>query len=242
MKPVVAVGETFSLNYTVTGQGCGFQGPVHQRIRCAVRAEQFDHVEHPVHQRADLHDHHLHVHLPSAGRQGREFQHRPGHGHGRPENLHLELRIGQGREERLPREAHPSQPSKALRANQQQGQAQSGANDVYVKAFASNANPMMGEGIIVTYKIYTKVQIAQLNISKISSFQGFWSQNLLDDNDKLVQTRQVIDGEAYTIAEIRKVALFPLKSGKLVIEPLEMECAGSDPEADQDEDGRSLLR
>ena len=101
---------------------------------------------------------------------------------------------------------------------------QSGAHDVFLKAFTSNADPLQGEGIVVTYKIYTKVPINQISIKKLSSFQGFWSQNLIKENEKLNQTTQVIDGEQYIVAEIRKIALFPLKSGRLVIEPLEMEC------------------
>ncbi len=98
------------------------------------------------------------------------------------------------------------------------------SNDVYVKAFASNTSPLQGEGIVITYKIFTKVPIAQINISKLSSFSGFWSQNLMKENDKLQQTTQVIDGEQYVVADIRKIALFPLKSGKLVVDPLELAC------------------
>ncbi len=98
------------------------------------------------------------------------------------------------------------------------------SNDVYVKAFASNSSPLQGEGIVITYKIFTKVPIAQINISKLSSFSGFWSQNLMKENDKLQQTTQVIDGEQYVVADIRKIALFPLKSGRLVIDPLELAC------------------
>jgi len=115
-------------------------------------------------------------------------------------------------------------------ANQNHGTGSSGAgvtgnsNDVYVKAFASNSSPLQGEGIVITYKIFTKVPIAQINISKLSSFSGFWSQNLMKENDKLQQTTQVIDGEQYVVADIRKIALFPLKSGRLVIDPLELAC------------------
>jgi hypothetical protein len=46
----------------------------------------------------------------------------------------------------------------------------------------------------------------------------------MKENDKLQQTQQVIDGEQYVVADIRKIALFPLKSGKLVIDPLELNC------------------
>jgi len=101
---------------------------------------------------------------------------------------------------------------------------QSASNDVYLKAFVNDANPLQGEGIIVTYKLFTKVPINQININKLSSFEGFWSQNLIKDNDKFNQYTQVIDGEKYVVADIRKIALFPLKSGRLVIDPLELDC------------------
>ncbi len=97
-------------------------------------------------------------------------------------------------------------------------------NDVFLKAYVTDANPYQGEGIIITYKIFTKVPIAQISITKTSSFPGFWSQNLLKDSDKFNQYTQTIDGEKYIVADIRKIALFPLKSGKMVIDPLELEC------------------
>lgn len=104
------------------------------------------------------------------------------------------------------------------------GDAEIGANDVFVKAYASNSSPLQGEGTVVTYKIFTRVPIAQIEIRKLSSFSGFWSQNLMKENDKLQQTRQVVDGVEYNVAEIRKIALFPLKSGALTIDPLELTC------------------
>ncbi|MGE5424740.1 MAG: BatD family protein, partial [Syntrophothermus sp.] len=110
------------------------------------------------------------------------------------------------------------------RSGSQQGTVQAGPNDVFLKAFASNSNPLQGEGIVVTYKIFTKVPINQISINKLSSFQGFWSENLIKETDKMNQYTQTIDGEKYVVADIRKIALFPLKSGKLTIEPLEMEC------------------
>jgi hypothetical protein len=106
--------------------------------------------------------------------------------------------------------------------SQNSGGIQSGSNDVFVKAVVDNTNPFQGEGIILTYKIFFKVQISQPNITKPSSFEGFWSQNL--PNAKINQYNQTIDGDVYRVADLLKVVLFPLKSGKLVIDPFELEC------------------
>jgi hypothetical protein len=97
-------------------------------------------------------------------------------------------------------------------------------DDLYIKAFATNTQPYLGEQVIVTYRLYTRVPIANLSMKKASSFNGFWSKSLTDNNQQLQQSRQVINGKEYTVADIGKYAIFPQKTGKLTIEPAELEC------------------
>ena len=106
----------------------------------------------------------------------------------------------------------------------QQAQGQINPNDVMLKAYISNNNPIQGEGIVVTYKIITKVPIAQMSFTREPSFPGFWSENLIREQEKVQQYNQTIDGEQYVVADIRKFALFPLKTGKMTIDPMEIEC------------------
>ena len=111
--------------------------------------------------------------------------------------------------------------------NSSTGGSQSGVlqdDDVYLKTIISKTNPYLGEQIIVTYRIYTKVPISNLNLEKAPSFQGFWFKNLSEGNTKLKQSTQVINGEEYIVADISKYALFPQKSGKITIEPTNMQC------------------
>jgi hypothetical protein len=95
-------------------------------------------------------------------------------------------------------------------------------NDVFLKAVPSKSNPLQGEQITVTYKLYTRLPVSMSGIDKIPSYEGFWSQDLLNAKDKLAQYNEVINGQKYMVAEIRKVALFPQKSGRLVIDPLQV--------------------
>jgi len=97
-------------------------------------------------------------------------------------------------------------------------------DDVYIKAVVSNKSPYLGQQIILTYKIYTRVPVSNLMVKKLSSFQGFWSKSLMDDKRQYQQTTEIINGEEYIVAEINKFAIFPQKTGKLIIEPSEMEC------------------
>lgn len=110
---------------------------------------------------------------------------------------------------------------------QQQGNQQAGGSisdkDLFLKASVSNASPYLGEQVIVTYKLYTSVAIAQYSINKLSSNKGFWSEDLTKENEKPKQYKEYLNGKQYIVAEIRKVALFPQESGRLNVEPLEVE-------------------
>lgn len=112
-------------------------------------------------------------------------------------------------------------------SQQQQGNQQAGGNindkDLFLKASVSNASPYLGEQVIVTYKLYTSVAIVQYSINKLSSNKGFWSEDLTKENEKPKQYKEYLNGKQYIVAEIRKVALFPQESGRLNVEPLEVE-------------------
>ena len=97
-------------------------------------------------------------------------------------------------------------------------------DDVYIRATITNTKPYIGQQVILIYRIYTRVSVSNLMVKKLSSFQGFWSKSLMDDNRQYQQQTEIINGEEYTVAEISKFAIFPQKTGKLIIEPAEMEC------------------
>jgi len=223
-KQVVAVGETFTLTYTINGQGEGFRGPSIQgfEVLSGPNTSTTSSIR-SINGRTSMAITYSFTYLLQATREG-SFDIPAA-------SVQVDRKQYTSNAVTIKVVKNPNAAAnQQYTGGQQQGARNpqsgvvSGPNDVYVKAFASSANPMQGEGIVVTYKIFTKVPIAQINISKLSSFSGFWSQNLMKENDKLQQYTQVIDGEQYVIADIRKIALFPLKSGRLVIDPLELAC------------------
>lgn len=222
-KQVVAVGETFTLTYTLNAQGSGFRGP---------NIQSFDMLSGPntstsssirsVNGSTTMSITYTFTYLLQATREGSfEIPAASVTVNGRQISSNtVSIKVVKN-----PNGSGTQNQGSGNQARGGTSQAGSGSStDVYVKAFASNSNPLQGEGIVITYKIFTKVPVSQINISKLSSFSGFWSQNLMKENDKLQQTTQVIDGEQYIVADIRKIALFPLKSGRLVIDPLELAC------------------
>jgi hypothetical protein len=110
--------------------------------------------------------------------------------------------------------------------NQQPGKTQQPAkddigNDVFLKAVADKNNPYQGELIVVTFKLYTPTNRLQIDQpDKIPSYPGFWAQDLLKDATQYPQYTETVNGKKYIVAELRKVALYPQKSGILTIDPL----------------------
>ncbi|MEI6122804.1 MAG: BatD family protein [Bacteroidota bacterium] len=98
------------------------------------------------------------------------------------------------------------------------------SGDLYVKAVADKTTAMQGEQITLTYKVYFKVPVAQIGVKKLPSFSGFWSTELRKADDKIKQYNETVGGQKYMVAEMRKVALFPQKTGKLTVDPIEVEC------------------
>lgn len=119
----------------------------------------------------------------------------------------------------------PSQP----RQNARPRSAQPGAsgtiseNDVFLRAVISKSNLSLGEQAIITYKLYTRIPLSLQGIDKIPANTGFWSQDLLKDKDKYQQYDEIVNGSKYMVAEIRKVAIFPQQTGKLTIDPLQVD-------------------
>jgi hypothetical protein len=111
-------------------------------------------------------------------------------------------------------------------ANQPQGKEQAPlkddvGNDVFLKAVVDKSNPYQGELIIVTFKLYTPTNRLQIDVpEKIPSYPGFWAQDLLKDATQYPQYTESFNGKKYIVAELRKAALYPQKSGALTIDQL----------------------
>lgn len=129
------------------------------------------------------------------------------------------------------------QPQQRPQNRQAQETQAIGAKDVFVRAIPSKTNVYEGEEIAILYKMYTAVPIAQYSINKIPSSRGFWTSELSDRRGQPKQYQEVYNGRNYTVAEIRKVYVYPQQSGKLKIEPLEMEIVAQVRKAQQQRRG-----
>ncbi len=117
-------------------------------------------------------------------------------------------------------------------SGQGQGQAQQGSSDpevsgkdLFLKVIASKKSVYVGEQVVLTYKLYTRVPVSSLSVEKMPSYAGFWTKDISENNGgALRQTSEYINGFEYTVAEIQKMVVVPQRSGSLSIEPMTIEC------------------
>jgi hypothetical protein len=92
--------------------------------------------------------------------------------------------------------------------------------NLFVKAIVDKKSCYVGEAILATFKLYTRLD-SESKIVKRPSFNGF-SVIDLEEPETGLFTKEVVDGKVYNCYLIRKVQLFPLQSGELKIEPVEI--------------------
>jgi len=95
-------------------------------------------------------------------------------------------------------------------------------DDVFIRAIVNKRNPYQGEEIIVTYKLYFRINVSAPEFLKEPSFKGFWVSDLMRDRKNYLQYTETYKGQQYHVAELKKVALFPQRSGEITIEPVNL--------------------
>lgn len=96
-------------------------------------------------------------------------------------------------------------------------------SDLFIKATVSKTNTIVGDQILVSYKLYSKYSQLNYELSKAPTFNGFYSEDIALGKATNGQ-KETYNGQDYLTAEIKKVLLFPQKSGKLEIPPIELSC------------------
>ena len=96
-------------------------------------------------------------------------------------------------------------------------------SNIFMRATVSKNKVYQGEQLLVTYKVYTRLNIVDNALSKAPSFNGFWSEEVPNPTRQSELHSEVLDGIQYQVAEIKRTILIPQRSGTLTIDPLEME-------------------
>jgi hypothetical protein len=96
--------------------------------------------------------------------------------------------------------------------------------DVKLKVETSRRTAVKGEPILFRILLYTRNRIQSVNMVSNQSFPGFW-QEWFPISRSIESTRGELDGKAYNVYEIRKVMLFPTRTGSVPIPSMKFELA-----------------
>jgi hypothetical protein len=96
-----------------------------------------------------------------------------------------------------------------------------GRDPIFIVAEADKTSVFTGEQVIVTWTIYNATNVQQHGIGEIPKLADFWVEELDARNEAAQQV--YIGGLAMQRLVIRLVALFPLRSGALTVDPISLE-------------------
>ncbi len=109
---------------------------------------------------------------------------------------------------------------KVVKGNQKK-QAEANKN-LFIGVEVSKKNIVVGEQILIKYKLHTRVDLQNTEITTLPNLNGFWSKDL-ESSSRF--KREVIDGVPYNVATVKKSVLTAQKSGELTIDPMELKCS-----------------
>ncbi len=96
-------------------------------------------------------------------------------------------------------------------------------DNLHLVAEVSKTNPYLNEAITVVYKLYVSPSIRVSNYRPLDNpkYNNFWSQDI--PVQRLNAENGTYKGKAYRYVVLKRVVLYPQKSGKLDIEPLSLD-------------------
>ena len=102
--------------------------------------------------------------------------------------------------------------------------APGGVPDLFIRAEPSATEAFVGEQVVVDYVLYFEAGVHPRNSRILSAWDadGFWREDL--ELDRFLGSQSVvIDGRTFEAVPIKRLAVFPTRSGRLQVDSLDIE-------------------
>ena len=96
------------------------------------------------------------------------------------------------------------------------------ADAIFAKISINKTNPYKGEQVILTYKLYTRIDFSLTSGFHAPEKKGFWSENLLLDQKYIKPQQETINGKRYICYELGREALYAQEDGSLKIDVMDL--------------------
>lgn len=118
-----------------------------------------------------------------------------------------------------------TQRSQGAQSGAQQGAVSSqeiSNEQVFIRTHLSKTNAYEQEAILVTYKLYTLVDVVQCVNRKMPDFNGFMKQEIEQSQNKQFSYENY-NGKNYGTVVLYQILVFPQRSGEIIIDRAEFE-------------------
>ena len=116
----------------------------------------------------------------------------------------------------------PSSQRQQGGGGQAQGTSVSG-EDLFIRMIPSKTRVVVGEPLTVTFKLFSRIDVAGYEDLRFPEFDGFWVQDLPGPSSVEFR-REKYGDQIYNAAVLRSCTLIPQQSGNLTVGPAEMVC------------------
>ncbi len=109
-------------------------------------------------------------------------------------------------------------------------EAEISERDMFIRATPSKRRSYQNEQITIEYALYfrTGIQLRQSRLADSWDAEGFWREELEIESRPIPKT-VVVDGLRYNTIVLKRVAVFPTRTGTLRIDPLRIESEAAVP-------------
>jgi len=97
------------------------------------------------------------------------------------------------------------------------------SDDLFLRVIPGKTRVYRNEPVFLTYKLYTRVNVSTFSFDRLPGTAGFWVEDYPLDRQPQTSV-EVIDGRQYTTAVVKRMVLFPMTTGRKIIEPMSVTC------------------
>jgi hypothetical protein len=116
-----------------------------------------------------------------------------------------------------PQGTQPSQKGSSSRGEEEI----TASDELYIKTVPSRRTVYVNDQITVSFKVYFRVLIRNPDFIKLPETVGFWVEEY-EIPQNIPVTQEVVNGIQYNVAEVKKMALFPTKTGELTLSSMQL--------------------
>lgn len=103
-----------------------------------------------------------------------------------------------------------------------QGPTEIPPEDLFVVAEVSPRRVYENEPVVVSYRLFTRVDVSSYGVTQAAGYEGFWAEDVPQPQNPEIQ-QVVRDGVPYATTVLRRSVLFPTGPGPKTVEPLTVE-------------------